>query len=324
MNVLAWTWFLARPEDQVNMLGHVARWFVPPAVHGLYPPPWSKPVYDVRLINFDKSHIFATFNCKSCTFSIALLMLTGDVTTDGGISDLRAWCAYPSARTLELPIEAGAACGVALLKPARTHSSLSTAPPVLSRRSPKRFRAHEPWMQGRNQAVFVSTLPQPENRSLGEGALSDPRPSLLVQPWLGLVGDYGRPNFVRRQMICYPLYQPIDRWGVNMSAPDPGAKLMRLNWMLRERSMCGLSRPRSNVSLVSIGPTAGEATLQQEYEKTSAQCPRSEPFSACTRHSARRSQCARVDLERHDPGRSARPKEQHARPPPPAQPHPQR
>jgi len=91
MSVLAWTWYLARPEDQVNAVGFTSRWFVPPASHGLFPPPWSKPAYDVRLLNFDEQHIFATFNCKACTFSVALLQITGRVTPDGGITRLRAW-----------------------------------------------------------------------------------------------------------------------------------------------------------------------------------------------------------------------------------------
>ena len=89
---------------------------------------------------------------QACTFSIALVHVTGDVTTDGGIVGLRAW-------------------------------------------SPKRFRAWEPWMQGRNQAVFVSTLPgngcndcngcNGRNRSRYQGrnqaTLSAPRSTLIIQ-----------------------------------------------------------------------------------------------------------------------------------------------
>ena len=80
-------------------------------------------MYDFRLLNFDETRVFATFNCKACTFSVALVHVIGDVTADGGISGLRAW-------------------------------------------SPKRFRAWEPWMQGRNQAVFVSTLPGKHERGV--------------------------------------------------------------------------------------------------------------------------------------------------------------
>jgi hypothetical protein len=55
LEVLAWTWMLPRPEDQVSIAHNGSRWFVPPGVHdGFATPPWGKPAYDTRLLLLDE------------------------------------------------------------------------------------------------------------------------------------------------------------------------------------------------------------------------------------------------------------------------------
>ena len=57
---------------------------------GAFKPPWAFPVFDVRLFRFDKS-LFATSVCAQCNFGVYLVQLSGDVSTNGGLSSLRAW-----------------------------------------------------------------------------------------------------------------------------------------------------------------------------------------------------------------------------------------
>jgi hypothetical protein len=89
--ILGWTWMLPRPEDQVTLHHNLSRWYVRPGVSDGFLPPWGKPAYDTRLLNLDGERLFATSNCKACTFSIAQLEVTATPTADGGLRDLRVW-----------------------------------------------------------------------------------------------------------------------------------------------------------------------------------------------------------------------------------------
>jgi hypothetical protein len=95
LEVLAWTWMLPRPEDQVSIAHNGSRWFVPPGVHdGFATPPWGKPAYDTRLLLLDGEHLFATTNCKACTFMVAKLEVTAEPTASGTLTALRVWAPY--------------------------------------------------------------------------------------------------------------------------------------------------------------------------------------------------------------------------------------
>ena len=80
-----------------------------------------------------------------------------------------------------------------------------------------RFKAFEPWAQGRNQALF--TAPASNSSGAADAAIA-----LLVQPWLGLVASMGVPYFQRMRVDqCYaqqaawwstmPLNDAIRRFG---------------------------------------------------------------------------------------------------------------
>ena len=228
LSLIGWTWMLPRPEDQVNIMHNGSRWYVQPGVSDGFLPPWGKPAYDTRLLNLDGKHLFATFNCKACTFSVAFLELTGRVTSDGGITELRCWTAH-------------------------------------------RFRAFEPWAQGRNQALFA--LPPDPNQPSATAAMSSeaiqgwkrgqrmPRnggraaaaaaddvlkshPALMVQPWLGLVASFGIPAFRTINLReCYseqaawgPLDEPMVRAkGMAAAVEKKGRRALHL----AGTSMCG-------------------------------------------------------------------------------------
>ena len=116
LNLLRWTWLLNAPQFQVHPQPLPSRWFVPVGASDRFPPPWAKAVYDVRVISMD-GHLFVSYVCRRCDFSIAELQLTAKATSDGGLHELRAWQSH------------------------RYGASLADAP----------------WAQGRNQALFVGT-----------------------------------------------------------------------------------------------------------------------------------------------------------------------
>ena len=90
LRVLGWTWLLNAPQHQVSSQRTPSRWFVPVGVADRFPPPWAKSVYDVRVLRIDE-HLFVSYVCRKCAFSVAQLQLTGRISTDGGLSELRAW-----------------------------------------------------------------------------------------------------------------------------------------------------------------------------------------------------------------------------------------
>ena len=85
LKLVRWTWLLMRPEDQIAIVHNTSRWFVKPGMHDDYTsPPWSKPSYDTRLIVLNDEELFATTNCKACTFAAARVEVTGMPSSDGG------------------------------------------------------------------------------------------------------------------------------------------------------------------------------------------------------------------------------------------------
>ena len=96
---LGWTWLLSSPTMQVRAPGAP-----PPSCAGCsafdtveagvadgFNPPLLKQVWDARLLNDGNGHIFVNFNCKSCVLAINHLFVTGDATSDGGVTNLRSW-----------------------------------------------------------------------------------------------------------------------------------------------------------------------------------------------------------------------------------------
>ena len=95
LRVLRWTWFLSQPNKQVATWNATSpRMYVRPGVADAYRPPWAQQVYDARLLNLDGRHLFITYNCVACKFSVSLLHLTRDITPDGGLRMLRAWASH--------------------------------------------------------------------------------------------------------------------------------------------------------------------------------------------------------------------------------------
>jgi len=97
LRVLDWTWYLACPEVQVSAADSQwvsDGWTVPQGVAGPFRPPWVKCVYDARLLAV-AGRLLITSTCRGCEGGIkwSQLQLTGDATTDGGLSGLRAWAA---------------------------------------------------------------------------------------------------------------------------------------------------------------------------------------------------------------------------------------
>lgn len=90
LRVLGWTWLVNAPQHQVSRLPSANKWQVPVGSADGFPPPWAKTVYDVRLIDV-AGHLFVTYVCNKCAFSVAKLQLTGEAKADGGVYRLRAW-----------------------------------------------------------------------------------------------------------------------------------------------------------------------------------------------------------------------------------------
>jgi len=168
LKLVAWTWLLPRPEDQVSIAHNGSRWFVAPGAHGGYDtPPWGKPAYDTRLLLLDDEELFATTNCKACTFMVAKLEVTALAAADGGLRELRVWAPY------------------------RVRS--------FSRWMQGRNQA---LFAGPSDASLVHdglTV----RAAVPDGAAAPS--ALLIQPWLGLVASMGVPRF-RTSTVhrCYP------------------------------------------------------------------------------------------------------------------------
>ena len=90
LKVLGWTWLINAPQHQLSNDPSPSRWFAPVGAADRFSPPWSKAVYDMRIVSIN-DHLFVSFVCRKCAFSIAQLQLTAEGTADGGLRALRAW-----------------------------------------------------------------------------------------------------------------------------------------------------------------------------------------------------------------------------------------
>lgn len=93
--VIGRTWLLNAPKDQISRAADrrmADHWVVADGTSDAFAPTWSKPVFDVRLFDWD-GHIFATSVCPHyrCPFVVAHVLLTAEQTADGGLRSLRAW-----------------------------------------------------------------------------------------------------------------------------------------------------------------------------------------------------------------------------------------
>ena len=93
--VLGRTWLLNAPKDQISRTSDkrmADHWVVSDGSSDGFAPTWSKPIFDVRLFDFD-GHIFATSVCPHyrCPFVVAHVQITAEQTADGGLRSLRAW-----------------------------------------------------------------------------------------------------------------------------------------------------------------------------------------------------------------------------------------
>lgn len=93
LQVIAWTWLVNAPKGQMAPnRAEERRWFIKPGVSDGFLPPWTKQVYDTRLFNLG-GRLFASYNCRGCSYSVSLVHVTATQTADGGVTELRAWCA---------------------------------------------------------------------------------------------------------------------------------------------------------------------------------------------------------------------------------------
>ena len=91
LRAVGWTWLISQPHKQVATWPDHGRQFVPAGSADGFAPPWNQQVYDARLLNVDGQHLFITYNCMACKFSVSQVHLTRELTPDGGLKSLRAW-----------------------------------------------------------------------------------------------------------------------------------------------------------------------------------------------------------------------------------------
>ena len=165
LELLGWTWLINSPVDQVRPLGSV-----PPGAADVFAPPARKGVWDARLLAAEGGVLFLTYNCVGCLFRISELQITaGSVTTD---PDPARPDRRPRLRLTRLQ--------------AWVLSSFSYP--------------SEPWLQGRNQALFLS-------QAGGAGSRG-----LRVQPWFGLVGSFGALQTYTQAISCDDAREPQAAW----------------------------------------------------------------------------------------------------------------
>ena len=229
LRLVGWTWFLSQPVRQVATWQPHTRMFVPAGVSDGFAPPWAQQVYDTRLLNLDGRHIFATYNCVACKFSLSLVHLTREVTADGGLRSLRAWTSYRHQAPREdwLQGRNQALFGVPK-RQRRPTSSMPSAGEALARGKVGGAAGASPAAEG---------TPTARRHPAGDAAPALVRPSqLLVQPWIGIVGSFGTPRFSRVTRHCYgPRYDALPISGKH-----------------RERFACGPHPANSTVTVDAI------------------------------------------------------------------------
>lgn len=163
---LGWTWLLNSPEVQLHREGGVS-----PGAADAFAPSRSKLVWDARLFNIGPDHLYVTYACLGCSFSVSQLHITVD-----------------RERSTE-PLGAK-----------RLHLRKLQAWAVTWNSYPRKgYR----WLQGRNQALFVSEEPGRP-------------PEVMVQPWLGLVGSFGEIAPRGRQIECDGSFDKVKLCGAHL------------------------------------------------------------------------------------------------------------
>ena len=101
-----------------------------------------------------------------------------------------------------------------------------------------KFRKRDPWIVGRNQALFV------EDETFGD--------RLLVQPWPGIIATFGAPRFKSTVYRCYP--------GMNLSPHVRGVQEKSQTFQSFENStslrLCGTTAPGNFAKVESIAQPA--------------------------------------------------------------------
>ena len=94
------------------------------------------------------------------------------------------------------------------------------------------FHGKQKWAQGRNQALFAARTTQHATT-----------PSLLVQPWPGLIASFGEPFFETRRLVCAP-------WAVrNTRSGKPMGGVYPVWERKANRAFCGTTPPGTQLQL---------------------------------------------------------------------------
>ena len=171
--------------------------------------------------------VFATYNCKACTFSVALLEMSAGSTPDGGLADFRVW----SARRFR-----------AFPAWAQGRNQALFALPSHLRASPGRASSRGGGVGGGGER--------------GGGAHHTLLPALMVQPWLGLVASFGVPAFHRT--LVDKCYREQADWYGSMSEAEAERKMGRKRMMrLWGTTTCGTMPIGAALNSTSINLWAG-------------------------------------------------------------------
>lgn len=145
----------------------------------------------------------------------------------------------------------------------------------------QRIQIHDPWLQGRNQALFVS-------RSQIESVNK-----IMVQPWIGVIGSLGVPHYATATKTCYGSdYEAMDmsarrevRWLCGSTAINGTARVERISnagrgfggpvdiLLIAGRSLEGSSRrkpARSNARILRREAQASAAAFGAAVDKGAA------------------------------------------------------
>ena len=212
-DLLGWSWMinspvyqLARPLDD-PATSRIKRCVPTGSADHDFLPSWAKQTFDARLLHADGG-LLVTYACSSCAFSLSPLRITAEPTADGGLRQLRVWA-----------------------------SDRFT------------YQKH-PWIAGRNQALFLYDAHAAGGAvaasSVPPATTSTPRPQLLVQPRLGVIGSLGRPRFrvANKPVVCAPKMSN-DRRSPHSASNCKGGE--------RRSYACGTHPDGAHVPGVSLG-----------------------------------------------------------------------
>ena len=166
LEIIGWTWLIAVPHAQINPAWEYKNWTIGFGKSDGFKPPWTGQIFDVRLFNMH-GRIFGTVVCAKCSFALMLITMTGDVTSDGGVTHLRAW--------------------------RQTEQRFISSKPWAQGRNQALFAATATEPSSR---VAWSVRGEPACGGMPTCA------TMYLQPWIGVVGTLGAPAFQSRRYIC--------------------------------------------------------------------------------------------------------------------------